>query len=181
MIFCYNRRMKRRGFTLIELLVVIAIIGLLATLSVISFSTSSAKARDVKRKNDLKSIQKALELYYNDHNAYPSSGGAWRSVTSGYGSYPTTGTGAYIPNLSPTYMPALPTDPKPMPHPELLAACSLSQSGYLYRSDGIDYKLLAHCALETGPVSASDIFYDPARPTWAIMVCNMGSSACATW
>jgi prepilin-type N-terminal cleavage/methylation domain-containing protein len=40
--------MKRRitkGFTLIELLVVIAIIGLLATLSVVSFSTSREKAR----------------------------------------------------------------------------------------------------------------------------------------
>jgi prepilin-type N-terminal cleavage/methylation domain-containing protein len=35
----------RKGFTLIELLVVIAIIGLLATLSVVSFSTSREKAR----------------------------------------------------------------------------------------------------------------------------------------
>lgn len=37
--------MKTRGFTLIELLVVIAIIGLLATMSVVSFSTSREKAR----------------------------------------------------------------------------------------------------------------------------------------
>jgi prepilin-type N-terminal cleavage/methylation domain-containing protein len=38
----------RKGFTLIELLVVIAIIGLLATLSVVSFSTSREKARLAK-------------------------------------------------------------------------------------------------------------------------------------
>jgi prepilin-type N-terminal cleavage/methylation domain-containing protein len=40
--------MKLRGFTLIELLVVIAIIGLLGTLSVVSFSNSREKARIAK-------------------------------------------------------------------------------------------------------------------------------------
>lgn len=38
-------RWKQKGFTLIELLVVIAIIGLLATLSVVSFTSSREKAR----------------------------------------------------------------------------------------------------------------------------------------
>lgn len=40
--------MKSQGFTLIELLVVIAIIGLLGTLSVVSFSNSREKARIAK-------------------------------------------------------------------------------------------------------------------------------------
>lgn len=67
--------MKARGFTLIELLVVIAIIGLLATLAVVSFSNAREKARDAKRKSDLRQISKALELYYDQHGSYPLTGG----------------------------------------------------------------------------------------------------------
>ena len=49
------------------------IIGLLATLSIIALNTARAKARDAKRIGDIKQIQTALELYYNDNNSYPSS------------------------------------------------------------------------------------------------------------
>ncbi|MFH0856720.1 MAG: prepilin-type N-terminal cleavage/methylation domain-containing protein, partial [bacterium] len=62
---------NRKGFTLIELLVVIAIIGLLSTLAVVSLNTARAKARDARRISDVKQIQTALELYYNDKGAYP--------------------------------------------------------------------------------------------------------------
>lgn len=56
---------KNRGFTLAELLVVIAIIGILSAMIVANVSDSRKKARDAKRKADLKSIQTALELYAN--------------------------------------------------------------------------------------------------------------------
>lgn len=62
---------KTKGFTLIELLVVIAIIGLLSTLAVISLGNARAKARDSKRISDIKQLQTALELYYNDNSHYP--------------------------------------------------------------------------------------------------------------
>jgi len=42
--------MTQKGFTLIELLVVIVIIGILATISVATFSGYFAKARDTERK-----------------------------------------------------------------------------------------------------------------------------------
>lgn len=63
------------GFTLIELLVVIAIIGILATFGVANFLPSQARARDARRKNDLDQIKKALRIYYNDYNGYPSTSG----------------------------------------------------------------------------------------------------------
>lgn len=62
----------RKGFTLIELLVVIAIIGLLSTLAVIALNNARKKSRDAKRVADIKQVQTALEMYFNDKNAYPT-------------------------------------------------------------------------------------------------------------
>ena len=61
----------KKSFTLIELLVVIAIIGLLAALIIPNLTQTRAKARDARRLADLDQLQKAMELYYNDHNHYP--------------------------------------------------------------------------------------------------------------
>jgi len=91
---------KQKGFTLIELLVVIAIIGLLSTLAVISLNNARQKSRDAKRVSDIKQIQTALELYYNDANGYPVTTG----VASG-GSIVYSGT---------TYMQLVPTAPTPV-------------------------------------------------------------------
>ncbi len=65
--------MNKKGFTLIELLVVIAIIGLLSTLSVLALNSARARSRDAKRIADIKQIQTALEMYYNDNNTYPAA------------------------------------------------------------------------------------------------------------
>lgn len=64
---------KQKGFTLIELLVVIAIIGLLSTLAVVSLNNARAKSRDARRISDVKQLQTALEMYFNQNNSYPIS------------------------------------------------------------------------------------------------------------
>lgn len=66
-----NYQQNKKGFTLIELLVVIAIIGLLSTMSVLALNQARARARDAKRISDVKQIQTALELYYNEEGQYP--------------------------------------------------------------------------------------------------------------
>jgi len=65
--------LNRKGFTLIELLVVVAIIGLFATMSIIALNSARAKSRDAKRISDIKQIQTALELYFNENGDYPAS------------------------------------------------------------------------------------------------------------
>ena len=88
---------KQRGFTLIELLVVIAIIGLLSTLAVVALNNARMKSRDAKRVSDIKQIQTALELYYNDANAYPATVVAGEAIATG----------------GVTYMSAAPSNPAP--------------------------------------------------------------------
>jgi len=88
-----------KGFTLIELLVVIAIIGLLATIIMGSLSSSRLKGRDARRIADIKTIQLALENYYNDNLMYPKN-----IYVSNSSAAPNNG-------LSPNYLSVVPTDP----------------------------------------------------------------------
>ena len=64
---------NKKGFTLIELLVVISIIGLLSTISVVALNGARKKGRDAKRVGDIRQMQTALELYFNDNYVYPTS------------------------------------------------------------------------------------------------------------
>lgn len=60
-----------QGFTLIELLVVISIIGILAALMLANMVGIRERAADTKAKGNLKQLQNALRLYYNDFQMYP--------------------------------------------------------------------------------------------------------------
>lgn len=98
---------KRRGFTLIELLIVITIIGILVATGTYSWQGAQAKARDNRRKADLKSIQQALEAFYQTNGKYPpaSNPGVWCTQIS-------NGTYQDVKNaLQPNYMTTIPQDP----------------------------------------------------------------------
>ena len=92
---------QKQGFTLIELLVVIAIIGLLATMAVISFGNAREKARDARRKADMRQIFKAMRLYYEDNSQYPPLADAWHTI----------GIGGAIDTALAVYMSNPPRDP----------------------------------------------------------------------
>ena len=63
----------RYGFTLIELLVVISIIGILAGLTLVSFTAAQKQARDTQRQSDLKQYQNLLEAYASTQRGlYPT-------------------------------------------------------------------------------------------------------------
>jgi type II secretion system protein G len=162
---------RNSGFTLIELLVVIAIIGILSSVVLASLSTARAKARDASRMSAMKQVQNALEIYRVSNPTYPTTGGAWWGVSANGGSRATSGANAYIPGLTPTYMSVLPTDPK---------GDTTGWSGFLYRSDGTNYKLLIHTNGPESFPSAGQPFYDPVRPTWAWMICT-AEPACSSW
>lgn len=62
----------KRGFTLIEVAVAVAIIGVLATLTLVTFNAQQAKARDSARASKVSIISSALEHYYENNGEYPS-------------------------------------------------------------------------------------------------------------
>lgn len=61
----------KKGFTLIELLVVLAIVSLLMSAVLASLSTARARSRDLRRLQELRSMQKAMEIFYASNNRYP--------------------------------------------------------------------------------------------------------------
>jgi len=82
---------RDRGFTLIELLVVIAIIGILSSVVLASLNSARKKGRDARRISDIKQLQLALELYYdNNSSEYPDA----------------------LASLAPTYISVIPADPQ---------------------------------------------------------------------
>ena len=137
----------KSAFTLIELLVVIAIIGLLATLSVVALGSARAKARDSRRVADVKQVQTALELFFNDKGRYPTAS------EFNYGSlYSTTTLG------STTYMMQIPAAANPPDGP-----CSTSTNSFVYTpsADGTTYKISFCVGGKTGTLSSGQACATP--------------------
>ena len=171
----------KKAFTLIELLVVIAIIGILASVVVVNVGSARVKARTAKRISDLKSIATALDLYYDDNGAYPDSRdngpGQWDGIFSCWGdSSGESNPNGWIVGLTPKYLSQLPRDPTNK------TSCN---EQYIYRSNGIDYKLLAHNAEDTADVVAKyPNFWDPSRDGGASDEaghCNRDGSPITSW
>jgi len=141
---------RNKGFTLIELLVVIAIIGLLASIVLVSLNSARKKARDAKRVADIKQIQIALEMYYNDNRNYPGTNGQWMDNGCS-GSYTDLST-----VLSPKYIATVPPDP---------LGNSYSCNWYVNRRSGQGYGLLMHPEL-TATYATDQPCYDTQGSGW---------------
>lgn len=114
-----KRKEFNKGFTLIELLVVIAIIGLLSSVVLSSLNSAREKARDSRRKQDLRQIEIALEMNYDKYGSYtqPES----MCTDTSYGGFggcgAAGGSGDWDVNsdlrdlVSDGFMPTLPKDP----------------------------------------------------------------------
>lgn len=170
--------MSEKAFTLVELLIVVAIIGILAASVIVNLSLARTRARDARRKADLKSVQTALEIYAEEKGSYPSTLGMASCFQQATGPPFCAGPAAYIPNLTPEYVGSLPLDPL-LGKPSAFAlanqaTCASGSVGYRYSSDGRDYKLIAHCTLET-ELDSSSPFYDAIRPTWALGLATAGA------
>ena len=64
---------QKSGFTLIELLVVISIIGILASLTLVSYTGAQKQTRDTQRRSDLAQYRNGLENYAAANNGMYTS------------------------------------------------------------------------------------------------------------
>lgn len=135
-------RNKNKGFTLIELLVVIAIIGLLASVVLLALNTARGKARDAKRIADMRQINTAMEMYFNDYSGYP---------TMATGAFYASGGNAFTTALVPKYIAAIPQEQTPAD-----GSCTTSQNtyNYTYGSTNANYTITFCIGSNSGTYSA---------------------------
>ena len=126
------------GFTLLELLVVIGIIGILVSLITVSFANAQKSGRDSRRRQDLVSIQNAMEQYYAANNFQ----------------YPTCGGGAVTCNALATYMQGgvVPTDPL-----STTVGGVTYQYTYSYNVAGADYTVTAYLEKTGSPITVKSL------------------------
>jgi general secretion pathway protein G len=133
-------RRSQEGFTLIELMVVILIIGLLAPIVVQNLKGATDKAKRIKAQADISAFKTALDRYYLDNGAYPSSDQGLAALVSA----PQNGK---VPADYPSggYIEKIPNDPWGNP--------------YVYQSDGDNYVLKSYGAdgVEGGTGKNADI------------------------
>ena len=155
----------RRGFTLVELLLVVVVIGIIAAIALPEFTKARTDTMDGRREADMRNVEKALEAYFSRHSRYPTTGGQWWGDAPSYGGKEYSGPNAYIPGLVPDFIKGLPRDPD-QNYPN-------GARGYLYRSNGVDYKFLAHYTPTT--FSADHPLYDPRRPNHSWQISSFGA------
>lgn len=66
-------KLKRSGFTIVELLVVIVVIGILAAITIVSYSGISKRAVITGLQSDLSNGAKLLKMYNAEYGFYPNS------------------------------------------------------------------------------------------------------------
>ncbi len=163
---------QQPGFTIVELLIVVVVIAILAAVTIVSYNGIQARAKVSASISELKSIHSAIQLYHAENGAYPSTSGSWRGLNQ---------EADYIPFVVPKYISNLPQLTGPVP----AVGAPYTSTGYYppayaYRSNGTDYKLMAHNNGLCGEVKAvqPSLVNAASRDCWAYGYWTPGAS---TW
>lgn len=109
--------------------IVVVIGGLLASVTLLALNSARAKSRDAKRLADIRQLQSALELYFNDQGRYPASLGELAQGSAYLGTVPTA---------------PIPPD----------GSCTQDQNQYRYQSGGETFTVTFCLGSQIGGFSA---------------------------
>jgi len=73
---------KNRGFTIVELLVVIVVIGILAAITMVSYTGVTAKANTVAAQSAASAVISKANIYYAEKGIWPATYGALTTAAS---------------------------------------------------------------------------------------------------
>ncbi len=73
------KRQKQSGFTIVELLIVIVVIGILAAITVVSYTGITQRANTAKAQTNAVAVKNVADAYYAEENVYPTALGHFTS------------------------------------------------------------------------------------------------------
>ena len=161
---------KTIGFTIVELMLVIIVIAILASLAVVTYNGSQAKARDTERVADVKRIADAISIYNLKYGNLLTDCGGWDAdgtgagVGSGNGWFSRQDTGSYPKSIMSCLQDAgllkdAAQDPSTGPN-----GTSSPSSGYAYMKyscgSGTTARAYVFAKLENGPNGSTDPITD---------------------
>ena len=88
------KKQNQNGFTLMEMLIVVTIIGILASIVLPRFVSTSAAGEKAAHKAERQTINAQLELFYFQNGYFPVGAGSSAEALKGW----TVGWGDYFPD-----------------------------------------------------------------------------------
>ncbi|MCL4363989.1 hypothetical protein M1328_01995 [Patescibacteria group bacterium] len=168
----------KSGFTLMEIVIILGIIALIIGTGIALLNPQSQiyKAWDGKRKNDLATLNKVLEDFYNDKGCYPQPSQICYDAGSGSTCH-ICGSKATSPDFKP-YLNVLPCDPQ-SPSMDILYevnnnSCPTQYNLYTKLSNTADFSIAElGCQGGCGPYGNCNYNYGAQSPNTGIEHCTI--------
>ncbi|MFZ3009509.1 MAG: prepilin-type N-terminal cleavage/methylation domain-containing protein [Candidatus Microsaccharimonas sp.] len=132
----------QRGFTIVELLIVLVVLGILFTITVVSYGSINNRADTIRIKNDLENVEARLAQYATHNNGqYPATtsntSANWKSVDV------ETDMNCFNGSALEQWVPTLEGLPQSISSTGAQSGVDGSGGCYLYASNGEEYVLSA--------------------------------------